>query len=306
MSIRIKENESATIFFRRFTFARTEAEGVGDVYSDQSLVNFASAGLGMSENSKYDTAVQLYNLERDGGKNYSLKDIEKKFFAIDEKTSREAAKTRIAQGNVAMGHRGEHNTHRPRNSRNPQRNGHWKTADTNAATDSNCHANTTCYNGGKKGHIVPNCPDKKNRKGNSYKPAQGNVAKSTSEEGNNSTALVSFARHAELPLVRPPRQIGTEPAVAMDIHARELCSTDIFVSLAVRVDESTFSWQRERSFQRRHLPELYTRDLEPIDEPLWVLLHNRPLFDLDGRFARFTRPDHRARGVFLHGIIPGI
>ena len=62
----------------------------------------------MSENPKYDTAVQLYNLERDGGKNYSLKDIEKKFFAIDEKTSREAAKTRIAQGNVAMGHRGEH------------------------------------------------------------------------------------------------------------------------------------------------------------------------------------------------------
>jgi hypothetical protein len=28
-SIRIKENESATNFFRRFTFARTEAEAVG-------------------------------------------------------------------------------------------------------------------------------------------------------------------------------------------------------------------------------------------------------------------------------------
>jgi hypothetical protein len=29
----IKENESATNFFKRFTFARTEAEGIGNVYS---------------------------------------------------------------------------------------------------------------------------------------------------------------------------------------------------------------------------------------------------------------------------------
>jgi len=40
-------------------------------------VNFALAGLGTSKNAKYDTAVQLYNLERDSGKVYSLEDIEK-------------------------------------------------------------------------------------------------------------------------------------------------------------------------------------------------------------------------------------
>jgi hypothetical protein len=74
-SIRIKENKSATNFFCRFTFARTEAEGVGNTYSDASLVNFALAGLATSKNPKYDTAIQLYNLERDGGKTYMLEDI---------------------------------------------------------------------------------------------------------------------------------------------------------------------------------------------------------------------------------------
>jgi hypothetical protein len=110
-SIRIKENESATIFFRRFTFARTEAEGVGNMYSEQSLVNFALAGLGTSKSPKYDSAVQLYNLECDSGKIFTLEDLEKKIFAIDEKTSREAAKTRIAQGNMAQGQGGDRAHH---------------------------------------------------------------------------------------------------------------------------------------------------------------------------------------------------
>ena len=60
--------------------ARTEAEGVGNTYKDASLVNFALASLATSKNPEYDTAVQLFNLERDGGKTYTLEDIEKKFF----------------------------------------------------------------------------------------------------------------------------------------------------------------------------------------------------------------------------------
>jgi hypothetical protein len=105
-SLRIKEQESATNYLRRFTFARTEVEGAGNVYTKQALVNFALAGLATTKNPKYDTAVQLFNLERDSGKIYSLEDIEKKFFAIDEKTGRETVSARIAQGHVAMGQRG--------------------------------------------------------------------------------------------------------------------------------------------------------------------------------------------------------
>jgi hypothetical protein len=313
-SIWIKENESASNFFRRFTFARTEAEGVGNVYANQSLVNFALAGLGTSKNPKYDTAVQLYNLERDGGKIYILEDLEKKFFAINEKSSREAAKTCIAQGNMAHGQRGDR-THRNRGGRghnNSRRtgnghNGNNKTANAHAATDTSKHASLTCYNCGKKGHIVPNCPDKKNGKSgpSSGRTAQGHAAQAT-ENDPHSPELVCLARHVDLPMVPQRRRVGAPPAVAVDMYARQFGSTDIFVSLAIRVDDTTFSWERERSFEWGHLPGLYTGDLEPLEEPLWVLLHNRPFNDLNPHFARITRPDHRARSVFVEGIIPAL
>jgi len=292
-SIRIKENESATNFFRRFTFTRTEAEGVGNVYSEQSLVNFALAGLGTSKNPKYDTAVQLYNLEQDSGKNYTLEDLEKKFFAIDEKTSREGAKTRISQGNLAQGQRGDrtHGNRNGRNHRQSRRNGHNRTADANSATDTNKHANLTCFNCGRKGHLVPNCPDKKNGKSGptSGRTAQGHAAQAT-ENSQHPPELVCLARHVALPLTRRAHRIGAPPAVTVDMHARQFGSTDVFVSLAVRVDETTFSWEKERGHQWGHLPELYTGDLEPLEEPLWVLLHHRPFNDLEPRFARITRP----------------
>jgi len=102
------------------------------------------------------------------------------------------------------------------------------------------------------------------------------------------------------------RRVGAPPAIAVDMHARRFGSTDVFVSLAVRVDETTFSWEKERGHQRGHLPELYTGDLEPLEEPLWVLLHNRPFHDLEPRFARITRPDHRSRSIFLEAIIPAL
>ena len=108
-----------------------------------------------------------------------------------------------------------------------------------------------------------------------------------------------------MPVIQPP---GNEPpaSITVDFHARELTNTGIFVSLAVRVDESVFSWERERAFERHHLPEMYDGDLEPMEEPLWVLLHNRPLHDLEPRFARITYPDHRGRTFFTEGIIPGL
>jgi hypothetical protein len=296
-------------FFRRFTCARTEAESVGNIYTEQSLVNFSLAGLGTSKNAKYDTAIQLYNLERDSRKTYTLEDIEKKFFAIDEKVSREAAKAQIAQGNMAHGQRRDR-THRNRNdrgNRQPRRNGHNKTADANAATDTNKHANLTCYNRGKKGHIVPDCPEKKNGKfGSNSRTAQGNAAHATTDNTAHSPELVCFAHHVDLLIVRLPCRVGPAPAVTVDFYARQFCRTDVFVSLAVQVDETTLSWERERAFQWGHLPEFYAGDLEQLQEPLWTLLHNHPFSDLDPQSARITRSDHHARSVFLEGIIPGL
>jgi hypothetical protein len=57
--LRIKDNESATNFFRLFTFARTEAEAAGNTYTEQQLVSFALAGMNNTSNSRYDVALQL-------------------------------------------------------------------------------------------------------------------------------------------------------------------------------------------------------------------------------------------------------
>jgi len=49
--LRIEDNESATNFFWRFTFARTEAEAAGNTSSEQQLVSFALAGMNNTSNS---------------------------------------------------------------------------------------------------------------------------------------------------------------------------------------------------------------------------------------------------------------
>jgi hypothetical protein len=64
----IKENESATAFIRRFIYAKTEAETAGNSYTEYELVSFVLTGLHFSKNPKYDTALQLYRLEREHGK----------------------------------------------------------------------------------------------------------------------------------------------------------------------------------------------------------------------------------------------
>jgi hypothetical protein len=116
-SIRIMENESATSYFCNFTFEQTEAEGAGNKYTGEALVNLALARLATSKNSLYDTAVQLFQLERDSGKQYTLEDLEHKFFTIDKKQSREQTLTHLAAGNAAHSHKrgtgNSNNSNRP-------------------------------------------------------------------------------------------------------------------------------------------------------------------------------------------------
>ncbi len=102
------------IFFKRFTFALTEAEAAGNTYTEEQLVSFALAGLTSTNNSKFETALQLYRLEQDqDSKKYTLEPLEKNFFGMDEQSARDSALTRIALGNVAQTHR-IHNSHSKR------------------------------------------------------------------------------------------------------------------------------------------------------------------------------------------------
>jgi len=120
--LRIKDNESATNFFRRFTLAKTEAEAAGNSYTEQQLVSFALAGMNNTSDSKYDIALQLYHLEREQvPTKFSLEHLEKKFFTMDEQTAQDNALTRIALGQAANSKRLQHDKSKGRNSNNKRR-----------------------------------------------------------------------------------------------------------------------------------------------------------------------------------------
>jgi hypothetical protein len=141
-SLRIKENESATSYLQRFTYAQTEAEGASNVYTEHQLVDFALSGLSTTKNMKYETAIQLYNLEREGGKIFTLQDIEQKFFAIDKKSARDQTLTRLSYINTARGHQQKkvngrgHIGHRAHSSHN----GRTSTNGNNYKKQTNEHA----------------------------------------------------------------------------------------------------------------------------------------------------------------------
>lgn len=78
-SLRIKDNESVTIFSRCFTYAKTEAEASTNIYSTEQVNKFTLSGLSHTKNMKYETALQLNHLECDNGKVYTIHEIEKKF-----------------------------------------------------------------------------------------------------------------------------------------------------------------------------------------------------------------------------------
>jgi hypothetical protein len=105
-SLHIKDNESATNFFCRFTYTCTEAEAAGNSYTNEQLVSCALAGLNSTHNAKYDTALQLYRLEQEtGSKTFTLEQLEKKFFTMDEQAARDNALTKIELSNAAQSHR---------------------------------------------------------------------------------------------------------------------------------------------------------------------------------------------------------
>jgi hypothetical protein len=175
-TMRIKDNESATNFFKRFTFAQTEAEAAGNTYTEEQLVSFALAGFTSTQNTRYETALQLYRLEREqNSSKFTLAQLEKKFFSMDEQTARDSALTRIALGHAAHGKhlnysnskRGKHNHQKRHDHKRIGRIG--KPSHTRQNTHRSAEANATfgtgnkivCYNCNEPGHIAPNCPKKR-------------------------------------------------------------------------------------------------------------------------------------------------
>jgi hypothetical protein len=177
-TLQIKENESATAFIRRFIFVKTESESAGNLY---------------------DTALQLYRLEREHGKiSFTLDYVEKRFYSMDEQIARDKLLTRIAMGNVANSLlRGQQHLHRNHSHQNNKgKTGRPRQTKTNASANATSKP-IICYNCGEKDHISPNCPHAKNFKRiptkNGTTTAKSRVATTTnSTEDDN--AIVCSAR----------------------------------------------------------------------------------------------------------------
>jgi hypothetical protein len=99
-SLRIRDNEIATNFFRRFTFAKMEAEAAHNVYTDSEAVDFALSGLTSTKIPRYDTALQLFSMTKDNGEAITLEQLQQKFFTIDEKSARDITSFCLVSGSL--------------------------------------------------------------------------------------------------------------------------------------------------------------------------------------------------------------
>jgi hypothetical protein len=138
------------------------------------------SGLSNTKNMKYETAIRLNNLELENAK-FTLEEIGKKFFSIDEKIACDQALTRLALGSAARsqhdhGHKrgssrgygaGRGTLEAPTNNR--------KSEHAHIASHSNSQS-IICYNCGEPGHTAPKCPKPKQPNAVCYITAEGNTA----------------------------------------------------------------------------------------------------------------------------------
>jgi hypothetical protein len=160
----IRENETASNFLKRFTYAKKTAEAASNEYTTDQLVDYLLAGLRPSKVDVYRTALQLYRLERLQDKKFTLQDIEQNLFQIDEELACDKRKLCTEHAMAVDGthcrtyrsstpsrfggrSRGGGGKHRPR----PH-----KLATAAAVTDTTI--GIVCYKCGEPSHKAPSCP----------------------------------------------------------------------------------------------------------------------------------------------------
>jgi len=200
VGLKIRENDSASSFVKRFPYAKTTAEAASNVYTNDQLVDFVLAGLRSSKLDVYRTALQLYRLERLQGTQFTLREVEQNFFQIDEgigcdrrQTKNEhamAAGSNAYRGNSGGGRGYSHHHGRGRGRGRLQRRPHTAAASAHAAQQQ--QSSVTCYKCGEPGHIAPQCP----HTGSSTSGSQPSGASSTSANSHRPRTAPPARGHA--------------------------------------------------------------------------------------------------------------
>jgi hypothetical protein len=135
--------------------------------------------------------LQLYRLEREQDPSkFTLAQLEKKFFSMDEQTARDSILTKIAHGHAAYGHR--LTNHQPKRGKfnSHKRHAQHKGKQQNRSAEANATGKRiVCYYCNEPGHLAPNCPKKKDTK--ETKPQSANATLS------NEIACAAITRHTD-------------------------------------------------------------------------------------------------------------
>jgi hypothetical protein len=140
---------------------------------------------------------------------------------------------------------------------------------------------------------------KKTKKSNG-RLAQGNAAHDNNRD-TDGTVMVCMARVVRvdnLPLTPPPR-------IAVNFTTQCLLDVSNYVSLVVRIDKALlFNTARECYLSNRPVPSLYTGDMEPLDKPLWILIHDYLLKDIQHRHgSQIIYPGPSSQPLFTKEIV---
>jgi len=163
--LRIRENESASSFLKRFTYTKTTVEAASNTCTDDQLVDYVLSGICPSKQDVYNTALQLYRLERLRSKKFTLQDIEHNLFQIDEELNGD--KWRLCSEH-AMATAGRHPKQTYRGSGRPHHGGRGRgcsgrllrhrTPGAVAAAVTDTTSTIVGYKCGQPRHIAPQCP----------------------------------------------------------------------------------------------------------------------------------------------------
>jgi hypothetical protein len=94
------------------------------------------------------------------------------------------------------------------------------------------------------------------------------------------------------------------PMMEIDHEGELFLDTERFVTLILPLFPGQFNITLEDHIARMIAPAHYGGDLNPLNDGLWLLLHNHPLSEVDRTFAAITYPNGVEDVVIEEGIIP--
>jgi len=120
------------------------------------------------------------------------------------------------------------------------------------------------------------------------------------EQAMSARRVVNYNLHPNLPQPGPQ----PIPVLDMDFDGSQFANMDRFVTLALPVTAGQFNPILENHIAHCIVPGEYEGSLNPLEDDVWIFLHNHPLSDLDRTFAALTYPERIKGMVIEEGVLP--